>query len=142
VVEACAGATSRVCPDGRGPPGSGTERGKKGETDGRVLLVRTAVYLGRTHDVSAMAGTSISARAKKARGDGGWPGGSRFNGAVPVPAITGDQSTAQRKRGREKRKSDGEIHLGWGGKGGEAGPDGGGARSRTTAEHNRRHVRA
>jgi hypothetical protein len=68
--------------------------------------------------------------------------GSRFDGAVLVPAITGDQSMGQRKLGREKRKSGGEIHLGWGGNGGEAGPDGGGARSRTTTEHNQRRVQA
>jgi hypothetical protein len=48
----------------------------------------------------------------------------------------------QRKWGREKRRSDGEIHLGWSRNGGEAVPDGGGARSRTAAELYRRWVRA
>jgi hypothetical protein len=67
--------TSRARADGRGPPGSVTGRVKKGETEGRVLLVRTAIYLGRMHGASAMAGAGDSARAKKARGGCGWPGG-------------------------------------------------------------------
>jgi hypothetical protein len=53
--------------------------------------------------------------------------GSQFDGAVPVPAITGDQSTGQRKWGREKRKFGGEIHLGWAGTVARLGP--------TVAEH-------
>jgi hypothetical protein len=48
---------------------------RKGETNGRVLLVRTAIYLGSAHDASAMAGAGDSARAKKARGGRGWPDG-------------------------------------------------------------------
>jgi hypothetical protein len=48
----------------------------------------------------------------------------------------------QRKQGREKRSSGGEIHLGWGGNGAEAVPDGGGARSPTAAELYRRQIRA
>jgi hypothetical protein len=61
--------------DGWGPPGSDTEWGEKGEADGQVLLVRTAVYLGRADGASAMAGGSDSAWAIKARGGCGWPGG-------------------------------------------------------------------
>jgi hypothetical protein len=48
---------------------------RKGEANGWVLLVRTAVYLGSAHDVSAMAGADDSARANRARGGYGWPGG-------------------------------------------------------------------
>ena len=48
---------------------------RKGEADGRVLLVRIAVYLGSAHDASAMAGAGDSARANRARGGCGWPGG-------------------------------------------------------------------
>jgi hypothetical protein len=48
---------------------------RKGEADGRVLLVRTTVYLDSAHGASAMAGAGDSARAKKARGDRGWQGG-------------------------------------------------------------------
>jgi hypothetical protein len=48
---------------------------RKGEADGRVLLVRTAVYLGSAHGASAMAGAGVSTRAKKARGGRGWQGG-------------------------------------------------------------------
>jgi hypothetical protein len=47
---------------------------RKGEDDGRVLLVRTAVYLGSTHNASTMAGAGDSARASRARGDCGWSG--------------------------------------------------------------------
>jgi hypothetical protein len=49
---------------------------RKGEADGRVLLVRTAVYLGSAHDASAMVGAGDSARANRARGDCGWPADS------------------------------------------------------------------
>jgi hypothetical protein len=48
----------------------------------------------------------------------------------------------QRKWGREKRKSGGEIYLGWSRDEGEAGRDGGGARSLTAAELHRRRIRA
>jgi hypothetical protein len=48
---------------------------RKGEADGRVLLVRTAVYLGSAHGASAMARAGDSARANRARGGCGWPGG-------------------------------------------------------------------
>jgi hypothetical protein len=48
---------------------------RKGEADGRVLLVRTANYLGSAHGASAMAGAGDSVRAKKARGGRGWQGG-------------------------------------------------------------------
>jgi hypothetical protein len=48
---------------------------RKGEADGCVLLVRTAVYLGSAHGTSAMAGADDSARAKKALGGRGWQGG-------------------------------------------------------------------
>jgi hypothetical protein len=48
---------------------------RKGEADGRVLLVRTVVYLGNAHGTSAMAGAGDSTRAKKARGGRGWQGG-------------------------------------------------------------------
>jgi hypothetical protein len=48
---------------------------RKGEADGRVLLVRTVVYLGSAHGASAMAGVGDSARANRARGGCGWPGG-------------------------------------------------------------------
>jgi hypothetical protein len=48
---------------------------RKGEADGRVLLVRTAVYLGSAHDASAMAGAGDSAWANRAQGGCGWPGG-------------------------------------------------------------------
>jgi hypothetical protein len=48
---------------------------RKGEADGRVLLVRTVVYLGSAHDASAMAGAGDSTRANRARGGCGWPGG-------------------------------------------------------------------
>jgi hypothetical protein len=47
----------------------------KGEANGRVLLVRTVIYLGSAHGASAMAGAGDSARAKKARGGRGWQGG-------------------------------------------------------------------
>jgi hypothetical protein len=47
---------------------------RKGEADGRVLLVRTAVYLSSAHGASAMAGVGDSARANRARGGCGWPG--------------------------------------------------------------------
>ena len=47
---------------------------RKGEADGRVLLVRTAVYLGSAHGASAMAGAGDSARANRARGSCGWLG--------------------------------------------------------------------
>jgi hypothetical protein len=48
---------------------------RKGEADGWVLLVRTAVYLGSAHGASAMAKAGDSARANRARGGCGWPGG-------------------------------------------------------------------
>jgi hypothetical protein len=48
---------------------------RKGEADGWVLLVRTDVYLGSAHGASAMAGAGDSARANRARGGCGWPGG-------------------------------------------------------------------
>jgi hypothetical protein len=76
-------------PEGRGPPGSDTKWGKKGETDGRVLLVLTTIYLGRAHGASAMAGAGDSTRAKKARGGCDWSG-VLFDGAVLVSTITGD----------------------------------------------------
>jgi hypothetical protein len=38
--------------------------------------------------------------------------GSRYDSEVLSPAITGGQLVEQRKWGREKEKSDGEIHLG------------------------------
>jgi hypothetical protein len=44
---------------------------RKGEADGRVLLVRTAVYLGSAHGASAMVGAGDSSRANRARGNGG-----------------------------------------------------------------------
>jgi hypothetical protein len=47
----------------------------KGETNGWVLLVRTAVYLGSAHGASAMAGAGDFVRTKKARGGRGWSGG-------------------------------------------------------------------
>ena len=40
---------------------------RKGEADGRFLLVRTTVYLGSAHGASAMAGADDSARANRAR---------------------------------------------------------------------------
>jgi hypothetical protein len=70
-----AGAISRVRADRQGPPGSDQEWGKKREADGRVLLVRTAVYLSSAHGASAMAGAGDSARVNRAWGDCGWPGG-------------------------------------------------------------------
>jgi hypothetical protein len=48
---------------------------RKGEADGRVLLVRTTVYLGSAHDVSAMARAGDSAWVNRARGGYGWPCG-------------------------------------------------------------------
>ena len=48
---------------------------RKGEANGWVLLVRTDVYLGSAHGVSAMAGADDSARANRAQGSCGWPGG-------------------------------------------------------------------
>jgi hypothetical protein len=48
----------------------------------------------------------------------------------------------QRKWGREKRKSGGEIHFGWSRDEDEARRNGGGARSRTAAELYRRRIRA
>jgi hypothetical protein len=48
---------------------------RKGEADGRVLLVRTVVYLGSAHGASAMARAGDSARTNRARGGCGWPGG-------------------------------------------------------------------
>jgi hypothetical protein len=48
---------------------------RKGEADGRVLLVKTAVYLGSAHGASTMAGAGDSAWANRARGGCGWPGG-------------------------------------------------------------------
>jgi hypothetical protein len=48
---------------------------RKGEADGRVLLVRTTVYLGNAHGASATAGAGDSTRANRARGGCGWPGG-------------------------------------------------------------------
>ena len=41
---------------------------RKEEADGRVLLVRTAVYLGSAHGASAMAGDGDSVRANRAQG--------------------------------------------------------------------------
>jgi hypothetical protein len=59
-----------------GPLQAVTKSGeRKGEADGRVLLVRTAVYLGSAHGVTAMARAGDSAWANRARGDDGWPGG-------------------------------------------------------------------
>jgi hypothetical protein len=52
----------------------GNEEAGRGEADGRVLLVRTTVFLGRAHGASTMAGASDSTRAKRARGDCGWSG--------------------------------------------------------------------
>jgi hypothetical protein len=53
-----------------------TKRGeRKGEVDGWVLLVRIVVYLGSAHNASAMAGAGDSARANRAQGGCGWPGG-------------------------------------------------------------------
>jgi hypothetical protein len=48
----------------------------------------------------------------------------------------------QRKQGREKKRSGGEIHLGWGENVGEAVPNGGGAQSGTVAELYRWQIRA
>jgi hypothetical protein len=48
---------------------------RKGEDNGRVLLVRTAVYIGSVHDASAMARAADSSRANRARGSCSWPGG-------------------------------------------------------------------
>jgi hypothetical protein len=48
----------------------------------------------------------------------------------------------QRKWGREKRKSGGEIHLGWSRDEDGAGRNGGGARSRTAVELYQRRIRA
>jgi hypothetical protein len=47
---------------------------RKGEADGRVLLVRTTVYLGSAHGVSAMTGVGDFARANRARGGCSWSG--------------------------------------------------------------------
>jgi hypothetical protein len=48
---------------------------RKGEADGRVLLVRTVVYLGSAHGGSAKARAGDSAWANRARGGCGWPDG-------------------------------------------------------------------
>jgi hypothetical protein len=85
-----------------------------------------------------MAGASDSARAKKARCGCGWPGGLGLTARYRYRRLI----DGTEKWGREKRRSGREIHLGWGGNGGEAVPDGGGARSQTAAELYRRQVRA
>jgi hypothetical protein len=73
---------------------------RKGEADGRVLLVRTAVYLGSAHGASAMAEASDSAWAKKARGRPRLAGRSWFDGAGPVPTT----NRRNREGGGERRE--------------------------------------
>jgi hypothetical protein len=59
----------------RGSTGQRVHEGKEereaSEADGRVPLIRVAVFLG----VSTMAGAGDSTRVKEARGGCGWPGG-------------------------------------------------------------------
>jgi hypothetical protein len=63
---------------------------RKGEADGRVLLVRTAVYLGSAHGASAMTGAGNSARGEQGTGRLRLAGRTRFDGVGPEPTITGD----------------------------------------------------
>jgi hypothetical protein len=56
-------------------PCEGNEEAGKGEADGRVLLVRTAIFLGRAHGASALAGVGDSTWAKRARGSCSWSEG-------------------------------------------------------------------
>jgi hypothetical protein len=124
-----ADATSRARADRQGPLGSDQERGKKGEADGRVLLVRTAVYLGRAHGASAMAGAGDSTQTKKARGDRGLEGslGSTARDLYRRSPVTNRRN---RENGRERREdSAGKFTSG-----------GAGTRARlglTVAEHDR-----
>jgi hypothetical protein len=76
---------------------------RKGEDDGRVLLVRTVVYLNSAHGASAMAGAGDSVRAKKARGDRGWQGdlGSTARDRYRRPPAT---NRWDRENGRERRE--------------------------------------
>jgi hypothetical protein len=62
---------------------------RKGETDGRVLLVTTAIYLGSAH--SQRHGRSRRLRAsEEGTGRPQLAGRSRFGDAGPVPTITND----------------------------------------------------
>jgi hypothetical protein len=114
---------------------------RKGEADGRVLLVRTAIYLGSAHGASAMAGAGDSAWAKRHRA-------AAVGRAVSVQWRGTGTDDHQRliygteKMGEREEKVQRGNHLGWSRDEGRVGHDGGGARSRTAAELYRRQNRA
>jgi hypothetical protein len=90
----------------------GERRGGGSEADGRVLLVRVVVFLGRALGANPMAGAGDSTREKKARGNCGWPGVSvQWSGAGTGTGdhqrlIDGTEKTGERE-GEVRR----EIHL-------------------------------
>jgi hypothetical protein len=86
----------------------GKEEGGRGEADGRVLLVRTAVFLVRAPGASAMAGVRDSMRAKKARGSCGWPGGLGTKSGIDTDDHRRLIDGIEKMREREG----GKIHLG------------------------------
>jgi hypothetical protein len=102
---------------------------RKGETDGRVLLVRTAVYLDSAHGTSAMAGAGDSARANKARGGRGWPGG--------LGSMTRDRYRRSPATNRWDRENGGERREGLVGKFTSGGAGTMARLGMTVAEHGR-----
>jgi hypothetical protein len=68
----------------------GERRGGESEADGRVLLVRAVVFLGRVLSASAMAGATGFTRAKEGMGRLRLARVSRHDGEVPSLVITGD----------------------------------------------------
>jgi hypothetical protein len=114
---------------------------RKGEADRQVLLVRTVVYLGSAHGASAMAGAGDSTRANRA-----WAAAvGRADSVRRRGTGTDDHRRlidGTKEMGREKRKSGGEIHLGWSRDEDGAERNGGRARSWTATELYRRRIRA
>jgi hypothetical protein len=101
---------------------------RKGETDGRVL-VRTAVYLGSAHGVSAMAGADDSTQKKKAQGDRGWLGG--------LGSTTRDRYRRSPATNRRDRENGGERREGPAGKFTSGGAGTMARLGLTVAEHSR-----
>jgi hypothetical protein len=89
-----------------------------------------------------MAGAGDSTQAKKARGGCSWLGGLGSTARYRYRRSPATNRRDRENRGGKKKRSGGEIHLGWGENDGEAMPDGGRARSGTVAELYRRRIRA
>jgi hypothetical protein len=97
-----------------GPPVSDRARGKErgmSEADGWVPLVRAAVSLGCALERAPWP-EPATPHGRKGTWRLRFSGASRYDGEVSASLITGGQLVEQRKQGREKEKSCGEIHLG------------------------------